>query len=131
MCIGNFIRAQSSERRIDLELRNSGTRSRILHEFQIENGPPTNADKSHRQGKIKVRALSWTALDPNFSAVRLHDVLDDGESEAGATRVARPRLIDSIEPLKDSFARFGRNARPIVRHTQLDVPVHGAALHGH
>ena len=41
------------------------------------------------------------ALGGDPAAMRLHQVLHDGESQAGASFVARPRAIRPVEPLED------------------------------
>ena len=38
--------------------------------------------------------------------MQLHEVADDGQAEARASRLARPRLVDAIEPLEDA-GQFG------------------------
>src|SRR5207245_2863687 len=69
---------------------------------------------------IDGRAHAQFALQPHFSAVRLHDVLDDGQAETGAARLARARPIHPVKPLEDTVARFRRDPRAVVPHPDLD-----------
>src|ERR1700712_5668717 len=47
-------------------------------------------------------------------------MLDDGEAEAGAARVATASRIDAVEPLEHALAIFFGNADPLVGHGDLD-----------
>jgi len=54
------------------------------------------------------------AFDGNGSAVRLRDVLDDGEAEAGAALLATTAFVDSIEPLKKTAQLFRFDAITLI-----------------
>ena len=45
-----------------------------------------------------------------FAAVSAREVLDDGETEAGAAEGARARAVNAVEALEDSLNVFGRDA---------------------
>src|SRR5687767_14930872 len=65
-------------------------------------------------GEKESAAVAEFALDPDFAAVGLDDVFDDGEAEAGAALVAGAGAIDTVEAFEDAALRFGRNAGAIV-----------------
>lgn len=69
------------------------------------------------------------------SAVQLHKVLDDGESETGAPHLPRTSLVDTIEPIEDLLQGVLRDTRTRVPDGDADDgPVlarghdHGAAV---
>ena len=51
----------------------------------------------------------------------LHNVLDDGEAEAGAAGFARARLVDAVEALEDALQVLGGNAGAEVLNGELDL----------
>src|SRR4051812_35503394 len=59
------------------------------------------------------------ALDPDFTTVRLHDVLNNCQTESGASRFARARAIHAEESLEDPLVRFHRNPRAIIANPNL------------
>src|SRR5687767_9527237 len=65
-------------------------------------------------GEKESAALAEFALYPDFAAVGLDDVFDDGEAEAGAALVAGAGAIDAVETFEDAALRFGRNAGAVV-----------------
>src|SRR5579863_1529966 len=70
---------------------------------------PCCALRPGRQRKREVECGSGAklAFGPDPAAVRLHDVLDNGQSQPGSPRLARPGLVDAIEALKDPLQMFG------------------------
>src|SRR6185295_7875410 len=83
-----------------------------------------------RQGQEERRAGTELALEPDFTAVRLHDVFDNGKTQAGAARLAGAGAIDTIKTLENAVARVGRNAGAVIAHPHLDLAV-GAVLAAH
>ena len=61
-------------------------------------------------------ALAPLALGGDPAAMRLHQVLHDGESQAGASFVARPRAIRPVEPLEDPRQVLAGDAGAVVVH---------------
>ena len=55
------------------------------------------------------------------AAVRLDDVLDDGQAEAGAAELARARLVDAVEALGQARQILRRHADAGVLDRELDV----------
>src|ERR1035437_9390890 len=64
----------------------------------------------------KCRAMSGGALDPNRAVVPLHNMLHNGQTQPGSAQFTRPRLIDSIEPLKKPGVVLSRNSRSTIRN---------------
>ena len=58
-----------------------------------------------RQGQGEVEGLAGAefAFGPDAAAVGQDDVLDDGQAEAGAARLAGARFVDAIEALEDAI----------------------------
>src|SRR5262245_4913242 len=56
--------------------------------------------------------------DAGISAVGLSQVLDDGQSQPGATLGARTRAVDTIEALEDARQVLGRDAAPGILHLE-------------
>ena len=57
------------------------------------------------QGKREVEsgAGAELAFRPDAAPMGLHDVLHDGQAQAGAAGLARARLVDAIEALEDAL----------------------------
>ena len=64
------------------------------------------------------RSLTDDALGPHRSPVRLDEVANDGEAEAGSTFFTCPTSIDPIKALEDSAKVFRRNAAARVANAQ-------------
>src|SRR6266568_5567479 len=73
------------------------------------------------QGEEETGAVTQLALDPDFAAVRLHDVFDDGKAEAGAARLARARAVYAVKSLEDAVLRLGGNSGAVVLDPELDL----------
>src|SRR6266446_3681230 len=73
------------------------------------------------QGEEETGALAQLALYPNFAAVRLHDVFDDGKTEAGAARLARAGAVHAVKSLEDAVLRLGGNSGAVVLDPELDL----------
>src|ERR1035437_6104712 len=56
---------------------------------------------SSRQREVERAAFFKFALRPHSSTVRLHNVFDDGEAEAGAAELTAACFVDTIKTLKD------------------------------
>src|ERR1039457_3278556 len=59
-------------------------------------------------------SASELALDLDRAALELHDVLDDGEAEAGSRPRLRTGPVDLIEALEDAVLLRPRNARTLI-----------------
>jgi hypothetical protein len=55
---------------------------------------------------VERSAAAQFAFSPYASAVGQHDVLDDGETKAGASGLARAGFIHAIEALEDALKMF-------------------------
>ncbi len=64
-----------------------------------------------RQLDRERRAAFGPVLGAHRAAVQFHQVLDDRQSEAGAARIARARLVDAIEPLEHARQIVVRESR--------------------
>ena len=84
-----------------------------------------------REGEIESGAVAGFAGRPDPAAVALDDVLDNGESEAGAALLARAGLVHAVEALENAFEGFRRYARAVILNGDLDLPaVQRAPAHG-
>src|ERR1700685_4710771 len=70
----------------------------------------------NRPRKIKLRALSDFAIDPNSPAVNLDEMLRNRQSQAGAASLARTRCIHTIKSLKNPRLIRFRNPNPRIRN---------------
>ena len=50
------------------------------------------------------------AVDGDAAVMGLHDVLDDGQPQAGAAQLAAASAIDAVEALEDARQVLGRDA---------------------
>src|ERR1043166_2343333 len=83
-----------------------------------------------RQRKEKRRARSHFALQPHIPAVRLDNVLDDGQPKASPARLARAGAIHSVGARKNTGPRFGRNAPAVLLRPNVDTLLaHGPSTH--
>src|SRR5690606_19420128 len=73
----------------------------------------------HGQRDPKARALPQLARHPDAATVRLDQVLDDGETKAGAAEIARAPLVHPVEALEHTTEVLLRDSGPIVFHAQL------------
>src|SRR4051812_2479865 len=76
------------------------------------------------QGEAEDGLLWRLALGAQLASVGEHDVLGDGEAEAGAARLARTGLVHAVEALEEARQVLGRNALAVVANVELD----GASL---
>src|SRR5262245_6622673 len=74
--------------------------------------------RSAGQGHDESAALANLALDADFAAVGQHQMLDDGEAQAGAAEVARAGVVDAIEALEQARVVLARNAGATVLDDQ-------------
>ena len=74
-----------------------------------------------RQREVEAGAVAKLAFSPDASAVSLHNVLDDGEAEAGAAGLARARLVDAIKALEDALEMLGGDAGAEVLNGELHL----------
>src|SRR5512140_5747 len=54
-------------------------------------------------------------------AVRLHDLLGDGEAQAGALGAAGEQVVRAVEPLEDALSVLRLDAGAVVLHLDGDV----------
>src|SRR5665647_1598341 len=72
--------------------------------------------KAHGEG----RAVARLAPDRDLSAVVGTDVLDNGQSQTGATRGSGPSGVDAVEPLENPRLLALGNALALVGDRDLD-----------
>ena len=75
------------------------------------------------------RALTQGRLDPDAATVHLHDLLGDGESEAGAALGLSKGAVDLMELLEDARPLVLGNAGPRIGHADVEVAVDGLGSH--
>ncbi len=71
-----------------------------------------------RQGDLEQRALALDAFDPQAALVAIDDVLDDGETKAGARVIAGAPAFDAVEALGQARQLGARDARPEIADRQ-------------
>src|SRR3954466_12528353 len=79
------------------------------------------ASSGARQCKIKGAPFAGFAFNPNSSAMRLHDVFDDCQTESRASRLARTGPINPKKSFKDTFLGFLRDAGTVVTNENLNL----------
>src|ERR1035438_8901473 len=57
----------------------------------------------------------------NVAAMHSDRPLRDRKPQARATRLTRPRLIDAIETVEDSFGMFGCDPRAVIKDLQANI----------
>src|SRR5437762_3223341 len=72
-----------------------------------------------RQRGANGRPLALDAVERQLRAVREHEVVDDGGPEPGAAELARARLVDAIEALRDARQIGAGDADTRVAHAHL------------
>jgi len=72
-----------------------------------------------------------SALDPDPAAVKLHDVLDNGEAEAGSPLVPAAPGIDPVEALENARQSFRGNPRAVIVDAHLQHFAGGRRGDGH
>ena len=72
-------------------------------------------------------ALGRDAFDGSSAAVKLDDVLDDGQPQAGAARFATPRPVDAVEALEDPRQMLAADAAAVVANADLDLVLESQA----
>src|SRR5690349_10151752 len=63
------------------------------------------------------------AFGADGTSVGAHDVLGDGEAEAGASGFAGARFVDAIETLEEARQMFGRDSSTVVADIEFDAPL--------
>ncbi len=76
-----------------------------------------------RQVDRKGAALAERAVDGDAAVVGLHDVLDDRESQAGASQLSAAGPVDAIEAFEDPREVFLGDPRPVVGDADRDLAV--------
>src|SRR5207244_7784951 len=71
-------------------------------------------------------AFAQAALQLQHAMMKLHDVLDDRETETGAAKLARARPIDTVEAFRQTRYVGRRNALAGIGNDQLDARPSGA-----
>src|SRR4051794_10757748 len=85
--------------------------------------------RAHPQGgkdEPEGRALARLAVDVELTAMALHDVLDDRQSQPGAARLARAAAVDAIEALGEPRQVDACNPRTAVDDGDLAAAAVGA-----
>src|SRR5262245_15968538 len=80
---------------------------------------------------LERRTLTQGRLDPDAATVHLHDLLGDGESEAGAALGLGKGAVDLMELLEDARPLVLGNARPRIGHADVEVIVDHLGSHAH
>jgi hypothetical protein len=62
-----------------------------------------NSRLQEQDAEVKVRVLAHSGFHPDAGAMRLDDVLGDGQAQARAADVTRPRCIDAVEAPEDAL----------------------------
>src|ERR1035441_6654226 len=106
----------------------SWTSSTTRHEWGYGETPGSSvrrssAPLSQRQAQHNRRALPQFALGVDRAAVRLDDVLHDGQPEPGAAGRAAPALVDPVKALENMGQVIRRNAGAVVGHAHLHPAV--------
>ena len=70
---------------------------------------------------MNVEPLPDGALDRHLAAHGLDHVLDDRQTEAGPTELARATRVDAVEALEDARQVLGGDARAGVGHDEPDT----------
>lgn len=71
------------------------------------------------QGEDKLQSAVQVVLGHDGSAVNLHTVLDDGQSESGSAKLARASLVDTVESLEQPSQVLGSHANPGVGKAEV------------
>ena len=66
------------------------------------------------KGKVTAEGAAFPGLafDSKFTSMAIQNVLDDGKSQACASRLSRATRVDAIESLRETWYVNGRNAFP-------------------
>src|SRR6478672_3106970 len=78
---------------------------------------------------MKGRAMALAALGPDTAAMQLDEFLADGESETGAVRLLRERVVEALERLEESRQVAARNADAGIGHRHVERLAFTADLH--
>src|SRR5262245_45842275 len=84
-----------------------------------------------RQLHLEGRTLTQGRLDPDAPTVHLHDLLGDGESEAGAALGLGKGAVDLMELLEDARPLALGNAGPRIGHADVEVTIDRLGSHAH
>ncbi len=112
----SFVDAQATSRIV--APRQCGRRRFIAHGRRIDETHTRRREQQPEPG-----ALSGLALDAQLTAMALHDVLDDRQSQTGAAGVPRAAPIDAIEALGQSRQVLARDAGSVVDDRDLAAVV--------
>src|SRR5690349_331433 len=80
-----------------------------------------------RQREGEGRSLALDGPHADLAAVGRCDVLDDGQSETGASGGPVARRVDAVEPLEDAVELPAGDADALVDDRDLHHPLVGAA----
>src|SRR5262245_58538511 len=72
------------------------------------------------EGEVEGGAFAGFTFGPDFAAVALDNVFDDGETEAGAALFTRAGFVHAIEAFEDAFQGFRWDAGAVVLHAEFD-----------
>ncbi len=86
-------------------------------------------NRRQRQREAEGCAVAQFALGPDASAVRQHNVFDNGQSQPRAARLARTRLVDAVKTLEDALEVLGGDAGTEILHAEFDLRVQKPRAH--
>ena len=92
-------------------------------------GSPTGGARGNLH--LEGRTLPQPRLDPNATAVHLHNLFGDGEPETGATLGLGNRAVDLVELLENPRLMLLGDARTRVCHTDGEVAADHLRGHAH
>src|SRR5689334_2179720 len=97
------------------------TGSKVLR-FSAFSAPPRENGSAVgvRKEALDRGAHAGRALRTDLAAVRLDEVLHDGEPEPRTARLARATGVDAVEALEDARQVLGGDAAPRVAHADPD-----------
>ena len=67
--------------------------------------------------------MCWRGFNRDCTFVELGDVLDDCETEAGATECAAAVFVDAVETLEETILALDGNSDAVVDHLDGRFPV--------
>src|ERR1051326_2106277 len=78
---------------------------------------------SHWQRESEARAATEFAFNGDLAAVRLHQMLDDGQAQPGAFGALRTRFVGPVQTFEDAWQIGLRNANAGVFNVNHCPPV--------
>src|SRR5215813_6599243 len=95
---------------------------KLSHDAQIAGrGSPTRGARGNLH--LEGRTLAQRRLDPNATAVHLHNLLGNGKTKTGAALGPRVGVVDLLELLEDPRLMFRGDTWAGVRHADVELAV--------